>query len=129
MSAGAEGVVAYVLKGFPRLSETFIANEIHQLESAGLRLRLYSVKGGEHEVVHDVVRRIRAPIEYLPEMTPLTGAPLLGWLRVNFPRVSRAHGRLVRRRPLAYVATLAQALWMCWRRSFTRNCTAWRRAT
>jgi glycosyltransferase involved in cell wall biosynthesis len=115
MPAVAEGVVAYVLKGFPRLSETFIANEIHQLESAGMRLRLYSVKGGEHEVVHDVVRRIRAPIEYLPEMTSLTGTPLLAWLRVNLPRVARAHGRLLRRRPLAYVSTLMQALRMCWR--------------
>jgi len=115
MPAVAEGVVAYVLKGFPRLSETFIANEIHQLESAGMRLRLYSVKGGEHELVHDVVRRIRAPIEYLPEMTSLTGTPLLAWLRVNLPRVARAHGRLLRRRPLAYVATLTQALRMCWR--------------
>ena len=33
MPALAEGVVAYVLKGFPRLSETFIANEIHLLEA------------------------------------------------------------------------------------------------
>jgi glycosyltransferase involved in cell wall biosynthesis len=115
MPAAAEGVVAYVLKGFPRLSETFIANEIHQLERAGMRLRLYSVKGGEHEVVHDVVRRIRAPIEYLPEMTSLTGTPLLRWLRENFPRVARAHGRLLKRRPGAYLATLAQALHMCWR--------------
>jgi hypothetical protein len=32
--------VAYVLKGFPRLSETFIANEIFQLERLGMELRL-----------------------------------------------------------------------------------------
>jgi glycosyltransferase involved in cell wall biosynthesis len=108
-------VVAYVLKGFPRLSETFIANEIHELERMGLRLRLYSIKGGESHVVHDVVRRIRAPIEYLPELTSLSGTPLLAWLRVNLPRVARAHARLVRRRPLAYLATAAQALRMCWR--------------
>jgi glycosyltransferase involved in cell wall biosynthesis len=106
---------AYVLKGFPRLSETFIANEIHELEGMGLRLRLYSVKGGETHVVHDVVRRIRAQVEYLPELTSLSGTPLLAWLRVNLPRVAQAHARLVRRRPLAYLATLMQTLRMCWR--------------
>ena len=36
--------VAYVMNGFPRLSETFIAHEIHQVERLGLALRLYSVK-------------------------------------------------------------------------------------
>ena len=38
------GVVAYVLKGYPRLSELFIASEIHRLEQAGLELRLYVLR-------------------------------------------------------------------------------------
>ena len=50
-----------------------------------MRLRLYSVKDGEHDLVHDVVRRIRARIDYLPELTSLSGSPLLPWLRVNLP--------------------------------------------
>ena len=33
--AGA-GTVAYLLKGYPRLSEIFIASEIHRLERAGV---------------------------------------------------------------------------------------------
>src|SRR5262245_34555171 len=110
-----DATVAYVLKGFPRLSETFIANEIHELERQGLRLRLYSVKTGEHDVVHDVVGRIQAPIEYLPELTSLSDTRLLPWLRVNLPRVADAHRQLIRRRPRAWIATLARALRMCWR--------------
>ena len=31
--------VAYVLKGYPRLSEIFIASEIYRLEQAGQRAR------------------------------------------------------------------------------------------
>jgi glycosyltransferase involved in cell wall biosynthesis len=111
----ADGVVAYVLKGYPRLSETFIANEIHLLERMGVRLRLYAVKRGDDDVVQDVVSHIRAPVEYLPELTPLTGTPLLAWLRVNARRVAAAHGRVLQRRPGAYVATLARALHMAWR--------------
>ena len=38
------GSVAYILMGFPRVSETFIASEIHRVEQAGVPLRLYVVK-------------------------------------------------------------------------------------
>src|SRR2546428_10072371 len=41
---GHYGTIAYVLKGFPHLSETFIASEIYRMERAGLRLRLYVIK-------------------------------------------------------------------------------------
>ena len=36
--------VAVVLKGYPRLSETFIAQEIHSLERAGVDLQLVSLR-------------------------------------------------------------------------------------
>ena len=39
--AGAEGRVAYVLKGYPRLSEVFITSEVYRLERLGVALRLY----------------------------------------------------------------------------------------
>lgn len=107
--------IAYIMKGFPRLSETFIAHEIHLLETMGLRLRLYSVKAGEHERVHEVVRRIQAPIDYLPETTSLSATSLIRWLRENLPHFARAHRALLRRAPLRYARTLAAALGMCWR--------------
>ena len=40
----AAGVIAVVLKGYPRLSETFIAQELHALEARGLPLALYSLR-------------------------------------------------------------------------------------
>ena len=113
--------IAYIMKGYPRLSETFIANEIHLLETMGMRLRLYSVKRGD-AVVHGVVGRIKAPLTYLPATTSLSGSSLLGWLSVNLPQFAAAHWRVLARRPTAYLQTLATALAMAWqyRREITR---------
>ena len=108
------GEIAYVIKGFPRLSETFIANEIYLLESMGMKLRLYSVKHGD-AMVHDVVGRIRAPLAYLPEMTSLSESSLFGWLSQNLPAYAAAQRQVFARRPLAYVKTLAKALAMTWK--------------
>ena len=108
------GEIAYVIKGFPRLSETFIANEIHLLESMGMKLRLYSVKRGE-TMVHDVVGRIKAPLAYLPETTSLSDSSLFGWLSQNLPAYAAAQRQVFARRPLAYVKTLAKALAMTWK--------------
>ena len=41
--------VAYILKGFPRLSETFIASEIYRLEQEGIRLRLIVIKPADED--------------------------------------------------------------------------------
>ena len=38
------GTVAFVLKGYPRLSEGFIAQEIRGLERRGLRIRIVSLR-------------------------------------------------------------------------------------
>ena len=53
------GRVAYVLKGYPRLSEVFITSEIYRVERLGVPLRLYVIKAADEDVHHDVVRRVR----------------------------------------------------------------------
>jgi len=78
------GTVAVVLKGYPRLSETFIAQELWALEARGLRLRLYSLRLPTDPAVHPIHREIRAPVVYLPEY--LWRAPLRvldGWRRAR----------------------------------------------
>ncbi|HEY5598963.1 MAG TPA: glycosyltransferase family 4 protein, partial [Kiloniellales bacterium] len=65
--AAAPGTVAIVLKGYPRLSETFIAQEIHALQQRGLPLRLYSLRRPTEAEVHPIHREITAPVTYLPE--------------------------------------------------------------
>lgn len=73
----AAPVVAVILKGYPRLSETFIANEILALERCGLDLRLFSLRHPTDPAQHPVHRHIRAPVVYLPEY--LHHAPLRVW--------------------------------------------------
>jgi glycosyltransferase involved in cell wall biosynthesis len=59
--------IAVVLKCYPRLSETFIAQEIHALESAGFDLTLVSLRHPTDKKTHPVNAEIRAPVVYLPE--------------------------------------------------------------
>jgi glycosyltransferase involved in cell wall biosynthesis len=59
--------VAFVLKGYPRLSETFIAQEILGLERRGMALRIVSLRHPTDARRHPVHAEIRAPVLYLPE--------------------------------------------------------------
>jgi glycosyltransferase involved in cell wall biosynthesis len=59
--------VAFVLKGYPRLSEAFIAQEIAALERCGLDIQIVSLRRPTDTRVHPVHREIRAPVNYLPE--------------------------------------------------------------
>jgi glycosyltransferase involved in cell wall biosynthesis len=59
--------VAFVLKGYPRLSEAFIAQEIAALERRGLDILIVSLRRPTDGRVHPVHREIRARVLYLPE--------------------------------------------------------------
>ena len=107
--------VAYVMNGFPRLSETFISHEIHQLERLGLALRLYSVKDEREPMVHPVVGEIRAPLRYLTETSSLSGTTLVRWLAGNLGAFWRAHAQVAARHPLRWAGALASALQLAWR--------------
>lgn len=56
-----------VLKGYPRLSETFIAQEILGLEQSGFELQLVSLRHPTDSRRHAVHDEIQAPVNYLPE--------------------------------------------------------------
>lgn len=56
-----------ILKGFPRISETFISNEILLLEKAGFRIHIFSMRRPRESFSHDSVKRIKASVDYLPE--------------------------------------------------------------
>lgn len=103
----AVGAVAFLLKGYPRLSETFITREIHALEQRGLDVRIYSLRRPTDRVRHPLHDKIRAVPRYLPEY--LHREPL---------RVLRAW-RQVSRRPGHRRAW--RAFMRDLRRDFTRN--------
>jgi hypothetical protein len=106
----AEGEIGYVLKSYPRMSETFIANEIYLLERLGLKLRLFSILDRRDPQRHAVVDATRAPVDYLPQVTPLNESPFPVWLRRNAPKFFSSHWRLLRSRPVNYALTLLAAL-------------------
>jgi len=66
-SPAAAGRVAFVLKGYPRLSETFIAQEILALERLGLEILIVSLRHPTDRTTHPIHRQISAASLYLPE--------------------------------------------------------------
>ncbi|MBA3447568.1 MAG: glycosyltransferase, partial [Pseudaminobacter sp.] len=78
--------IVVVLKGYPRLSETFIAQELLGLEQAGLELALVALRrptDAKHHPVHD---EIKASVRYLPEYLHEEPWRILRALGVCLPR-------------------------------------------
>ena len=92
-------VLGMILKGFPRISETFISNEILLLEDLGFKVHLFSMRQPRESFRHESVGRIRAAVDYLPET-----------LLAPLPRLLFHTGRLAARRPAAMRRALATAL-------------------
>ncbi len=89
------GRVAFVLKGYPRLSETFIAQEILALERRGLDILIVSLRRPTDGRTHAVHAEIRAPVHYLPEyLLPEPLRVLRAWWRVRRSPRYRAARRL-----------------------------------
>ena len=104
--------VGYVLMGFPRVSETFIASELHRVEQAGIRVRLFVIKPvepRERELRHPVVDAIAARPQYLPDTTSLT-APLHRWRPAHVKPFVPAIRRTLRRRPRGLARAVGIAL-------------------
>ncbi len=56
------GTLGYVLKVFPRLSETFVINEIRALEASGERVCVFSLHAPEAAVPHRILDELRCPV-------------------------------------------------------------------
>jgi glycosyltransferase involved in cell wall biosynthesis len=89
--------VAYVLRRFPKLSETFIVNEILALEALGQPLCVFSLQPSRDSRFHEDVSRIKASITYPPDLFELRKL-----LRYNL--------RAARRNPRGYARALCDAL-------------------
>ncbi len=58
--------VGYVLKRYPRYSETFVVNEILAHEAAGVALEIFSLRPPNDGHFQDAIARVRAPLTYVP---------------------------------------------------------------
>jgi len=99
--------LAIVVKCWPRLSETFVAQELSALEQQGQRFEIWSLRHPANENRHPLHDSVTARIRYLPE-----------YLHQELPRVVRSW-RAARRLP-GYVAA-RQVFWSDFKRDQTRN--------
>jgi glycosyltransferase involved in cell wall biosynthesis len=107
MSLPAEsGTLGMILKGYPRISETFISNEILLLEQLGFRIRILSMRSPREPFTHASVRRIQARVDYLPETI----------ISMRLPALAGHNLLLAARSPKRYAAALKTA-WRRWRRT------------
>ena len=101
----AKPVMGMVLKGYPRISETFISNEIRLLEEQGLTVHIFSMRHPRENFTHKSVQAIQAKVTYLPSEF---------WISLHrfvWPNVSTA---------LKFSAGYAKAFRLAWKR-FLRN--------
>lgn len=99
--------LAIAVKGWPRLSETFIAQELVALERAGVDFAIWSLRHPTDHKTHPLHDQLRAGVHYLPEYLhdePGRVMRGLGWA-LRQPGFAKAFGQFVRD----------------WRRDKTRN--------
>ena len=100
MIPSVTGPVAYIVKRYPRLTETFILNEILAMERLGAQLRIFSLLPPEPPPHHPAVRDVTAPVVHLP----------VAW-RAKLATLARAHKAAIGAAPLRYCGAAARAAW------------------
>ncbi len=87
--------LGYILKGYPRISETFISNEILLLEKMGFTMRLFPMRQPRETFSHASVKEIKARVDYLPTE-----------LLLDFPRLLLPNIFLAAKKPKQFKNTL-----------------------
>jgi colanic acid/amylovoran biosynthesis glycosyltransferase len=104
--------LGYVLKRFPRISETFVAAELIELERQGEQVTVFAISRPDEPFEHAFLRQLRASVVYLPHrplreparvaraLVSAFQASAHGWLRaagvaLATPRQVRAWRRLL----------------------------------
>ncbi|MGQ4648632.1 glycosyltransferase [Lyngbya aestuarii] len=57
--------VGYVLKRYPRYSETFVVNEILAHEAAGLEIEIFALRPPAETHFQNIISQVRAPVYYI----------------------------------------------------------------
>lgn len=63
--------ICYILKKYPTISETFLVNEMVELQRQGVPITIVAKKDSGLTVVHEKVKALQAPICYLPSSSDL----------------------------------------------------------
>ena len=63
--------VCYFLRRYPRLSETFIVNEMRELQQQGINVSIVAKYASDEEIVHEKAKALDIPIYYLPSVSSI----------------------------------------------------------
>ncbi len=102
--------IGYVLKVFPRVSETFVINEIRILEQMRGGLTVFSLHRPEAEVRHGILRDLTSPLHYVEgatEPTPRESRKATGRLMEHFDIAEADRALLLPRRYVRLAMALA----------------------
>ena len=96
--------IGYLLRSYPRLSQTFILNEILALEKIGVAIQIFALTNPHEKVVQMQVDQVQASVQYMDSIQPRTFWSVLrenvevarryfqGYLRALFYVASMSHG-------------------------------------
>lgn len=93
---GRAARVGYLLRMYPRFSQTFVVNEILEMERQGLDVTIVSLRRPDEGMFHETVTHVRAKAAYLPES-------LFGYAAKHW----KAQWRYLRQSPRLYGKALA----------------------
>jgi colanic acid/amylovoran biosynthesis glycosyltransferase len=96
--------VAYVLLRFPFLTETFVADEVWEIQQQGVQVRLFSLLKPREEPVQPTSKRLTKDVRYAPECHSWR----LWWAQLYF----------LARSPLIYLALLINLIRQRYPRTF-----------
>lgn len=89
-----------VVNGFPRLSETFVLQEMLDLERRGVRLSIVALRRPEESVAQEALAELRAKVTYLPDLAA----------KAHRLAVRTAHASLLVRGRQTYLDGLARTI-------------------
>jgi glycosyltransferase involved in cell wall biosynthesis len=84
--------IGFLLKTYPKLSETFVLEEILGLERLGIKLHIFSLNPPTDDLVHSTFDQVQAKVTYLPV--------------IAVPEYAMSHAKLALRHPLRYLKSL-----------------------
>jgi glycosyltransferase involved in cell wall biosynthesis len=111
-SSSSRPRLGYLASAFPRISETFILNEVLELERQGFDLRIYALKYPSDTRRHRLMNHVRSSVVYLPKPSLLAWPVLrdhLWTLRRFAAGYLRMLGRVVRSGDSDFIARFVQA--------------------
>ncbi len=94
-SAISDTPIGFLVKTYPKISETFILEELLGLERQGLRPQIFAMRRPTDAICHAASQAVQAPVTYLPS----------AGLRNAMPAI-RAHVSLLAKSPWRYLQTL-----------------------